>query len=70
MTMKHNLEKLYEAGKRREGFVDMMHDSGFQAVVMDRGSKKLTIVMRNSILPQEAQIRDFLSEQDREQSVD
>ena len=68
--MKHNLEKLYEAGKRREGFVDMMHDSGFKAVVMDRGNKKLLIRMLNCILPQEAHISDILSYHDREQTVD
>ena len=34
--MRNNIEQLYEAGKRREGFVDMMRDPGFKAVVVDR----------------------------------
>ena len=34
--MINNIEQLYEAGKRREGFVDMMRDPGFKAVVVDK----------------------------------
>ena len=68
--MKNNIEQLYEAGKRREGFVDMMRDPGFKAVVVDRDNKNLLIRMLNCILPQEARISDILSYQDREQTVD
>ena len=68
--MKNNIEQLYEAGKRREGFVDMMRDPGFKAVVVDRDNKNLLIQMLNCILPQEARISDILSYHDREQTVD
>ena len=68
--MQNELEKLYEAGKRREGFVDMMRDSGFKAVLVDRNNKQLLIRMLNCILPEEARISDILSYHDREQSVD
>ena len=68
--MKNNIEQLYEAGKRREGFVDMMRDPGFKAVVVDRDNKNLLIRMLNCILPQEARISDILSYHDREQTVD
>ena len=66
----NNIEQLYEAGKRREGFVDMMRDPGFKAVVVDRNNKNLLIRMLNCILPQEARISDILSYHDREQTVD
>ena len=66
----NNIEQLYEAGKRREGFVDMMRDPGFKAVVVDRDNKNLLIRMLNCILPQEARISDILSYHDREQTVD
>ena len=68
--MRNNIEQLYEAGKRREGFVDMMRDPGFKAVVVDRDNKNLLIQMLNCILPQEARISDILSYHDREQTVD
>ena len=68
--MRNNIEQLYEAGKRREGFVDMMRDPGFKAVVVDRDNKNLLIRMLNCILPQEARISDILSYHDREQTVD
>ena len=68
--MKNNIEQLYEAGKRREGFVDMMRDPGFKAVVVDRDNKNLLIRMLNCVLPQEARISDILSYHDREQTVD
>ena len=68
--MKNNIEQLYEAGKRREGFVDMMRDPGFKAVVVDRDNKNLLIRMLNCVLPQEAHISDILSYHDREQTVD
>ena len=68
--MINNIEQLYEAGKRREGFVDMMRDPGFKAVVVDRDNKNLLIRMLNCILPQEARISDILSYHDREQTVD
>ena len=66
----NNIEQLYEAGKRREGFVDMMRDPGFKAVVADRNNKNLLIQMLNCILPREARISDILSYHDSEQSVD
>ena len=68
--MINDIEQLYEAGKRREGFVDMMRDPGFKAVVVDRDNKNLLIRMLNCILPQEARISDILSYHDREQTVD
>ena len=68
--MINDIEQLYEAGKRREGFVDMMRDPGFKAVVVDRDNKNLLIQMLNCILPQEARISDILSYHDREQTVD
>ncbi|MGN0190007.1 MAG: hypothetical protein ACI395_10870, partial [Candidatus Cryptobacteroides sp.] len=65
--MENELDKLYEAGKRREGFVNMMQDSGFKAVLVDRGNKSLLIRMLNCILPEDAHISDILSYRDREQ---
>ena len=51
-------------------YVNLLSDSGFKAVYLDRANKALLIELLNCILPAQAQVRDIESYEDRERDAD
>ena len=51
-------------------YVNLLSDSGFKAVYLDKSNKNLLIELLNCILPSEARVRDIESYEDRERDAD
>ncbi len=51
-------------------YVNLLSDSGFKAVYLDKSNKNLLIELLNCILPAEARVRDIESYEDRERDAD
>jgi predicted transposase/invertase (TIGR01784 family) len=51
-------------------YVNLMSDSGFKSVYLDRANKHLLIELINCILPENAHVKDIVSYDDRERDPD
>ena len=68
--MNDDFQMMFEAARRREGYVDLLSDPGFKAVFGDRHNKSLLIRLLNCLLPEDVRVQDIISYLDREQSID